>query len=368
MRFVLSLSLLVLAAPAHAEPCSTADCAYSGPLEPVRGPLAFGDVPVLVLNVFGQKPSLESDSLCEARLERTGQMIANAMPPYAIIGLNEVHPDYVGITCDGKAVIDAIQKNGEYGSGKHRWGHPETDWTSYDGGLALLSTSEFEWSPYSNHVHKYDFDPWGRTPSGFIFAEIRLTADVAIDVYVTHLHSQGEWPRECDRDCRYRDLEELARGIHDRSENSGNPVLVMGDFNIAGPNPSPGACDGNCGYADIMDVLRNPRDLWLESSPTGPGSTNSVNLPASVGKRIDFMFVMSDPFFYDSKYEIFLSRNVREPISLVKWTMDDGTPVSDHFGISAILEIRERLDPPKQCPCPTTPAVPQACEPGVVIE
>ena len=80
------------------------------------------------------------------------------------------------------------------------------------------------------------------------------------------------------------------------------------------------------------------------------------------------MFVMSDPFFYNSKYEIFLSRNVREPISLVQWTMDDGAPVSDHFGISAILDIREKVDLPPQCPA--EPEAPQSCgpEPGNVIE
>jgi hypothetical protein len=46
--------------------------------------------------------------------------------------------------------VEGIEKNGEYGSGKHRWGHPETDWTSYDGGLALFSTGKFDWKSMTN--------------------------------------------------------------------------------------------------------------------------------------------------------------------------------------------------------------------------
>jgi hypothetical protein len=88
---------------------------------------------------------------------------------------------------------------------------------------------------------------------------------------------------------------------------SGSPVLVIGDFNIGGSNPSPSVCDGNCGYGDIMDVLRNPRDLWSEKNPPGStvpalsGSTYGVNFPSTVGQRIDYMFVMTDPYFFDSE-------------------------------------------------------------------
>lgn len=135
-----------------------------------------------------------------------------------------------------------------------------------------------------------------------------------------------------------------SKGIHERSELSGNPVLVMGDFNIGGPNPDPNICDGNCGYGDIMDVFRNPRDLWLErTNSTVSGSTHD-------GQRIDYMFVMTDPYFTNSEYEIFLSG--RERIQKVDWKMDDGEPVSDHLGLSATLEIREKVKLPPECPSP----------------
>jgi len=343
IAFVLLTICQLLAFEASADQCSVQDCSYTGPLEPVHGPLVVDDIRVLAMNVYGQKEEW-GDDYCEDRLKKTGEIIADAMSSYAIVGLNEVHPDYVKITCDGDALVEGIQKNGEYGSGKHRWGHPETEWHSYDGGLALFSTSQFDWEPYNEHVHKYSFDPVFRTPTGFIFSQIQITDDVAIDVYITHLHSKSNWPGECDRNCRYQELEELAKGIHDRSELSGNPVLVMGDFNIVGPNPAPSNCNGNCGYGDIMDVLRNPRDLWMERlDSTLPGSTHN-------GQRIDYMFVMTDPYFSNSKYEIFLSG--RERIRTVDWKMDNGEPVSDHLGLSATLEIRERVKQPPECKPP----------------
>lgn len=341
--YLVCLSLIVF--KAIADQCSIQDCSYSGPPEPDKGSLILGDIRVLVMNVYGQKNEW-GDSYCEERLKRTGEFIADANPPYNIVGLNEVHPDYIKITCDGDALVEGIQKNGEYGSGKHRWGHPETSWKYYDGGLALFSTSQFDWSPYDEHVHKFAYNPKSRTTSGFIYTQINLENNVTIDVYVTHLHSKNGVFSDCNRNCRYQELEELAKGIHERSQSSGNPVLVMGDFNIGGPNPDANNCKGNCGYSDIMDVFRHPRDLWLEK----------VNLPI-IGtthkeQRIDYMFVLTDPYFTSSQSELFLSG--RERIQLVEWTMDDGAPVSDHLGLSATLEVREKVKVPDKCPAPIT--------------
>ncbi len=327
--------------------CSVQDCSYTGPPEPIKGSPIIGDIRVLAMNVFGQKDDW-GDSYCEKRLKKTGEFIANANPSYNIVGLTEVHPDYVKITCDGNALVKGIQKNGEYGSGKHRWGHPETSWKYYDGGLAIFSTSQFDWTPYDEHVHKFAFNPKSRTTSGFIFVQIRISNEVTIDVYVTHLHSKNALLADCNRNCRYQELEELAKGIHERSALSGNPVLVMGDFNIGGPNPDANNCAGNCGYSDIMDVFRNPRDLWLErTNTTESGSTHKE-------QRIDYIFVMTDSFFTNSQQEIFLSG--RERIQKVAWEMDDGEAVSDHLGLSATLEIREKVLPPDcpepvNCPC-----------------
>jgi hypothetical protein len=171
-----------------------------------------------------------------------------------------------------------------------------------------------------------------------------------IDVYVTHLYSKGDGHNACDQQCRYGQLQQLARGIHERSANSGNPVLVMGDFNIGGPNPTASQCNGNPGYGDIMDVLRNPRDIWLEAHPNKSGTTHVGKTP----QRIDFMFVLTDPYFTNSTRQLVL----RDPaaVRLVDWQMpgyhvpamasgprwiEGPFDVSDHVGIEAMLEVQQ---------------------------
>jgi len=99
---------------------------------------------------------------------------------------------------------------------------------------------------------------------GIIFARIEVPGTtLTLDVYVTHLHASDA--DDCDRCCRKQELQRLATFIRNNSSRSGNPVIVMGDFNISGP---PNCC-GNEGYEDMMSVLGNPRDLWFELHPCG---------------------------------------------------------------------------------------------------
>jgi hypothetical protein len=67
---------------ASAQQCSTQDCAYSGPLEPVQGPPVVGDIRVLAMNVYGQKEEL-GDGYCEDCLKTIGEFIADEI--YAIV-------------------------------------------------------------------------------------------------------------------------------------------------------------------------------------------------------------------------------------------------------------------------------------------
>ncbi|HFD11417.1 MAG TPA: hypothetical protein ENJ32_02945 [Crenotrichaceae bacterium] len=323
-------------------------CEYTGPLAPIKGEL-IDTVRVMTMNVWGQKEFKESDSKCQARLKTIGNNIAITSPRFNIVGLTEVHPDYVGITCDGSKLVDSIQSNGEYIGNKARWGHPETSAIAYDGGISLFSTTAYEWHPYEKHVHQYSPKHKSRTAMGFIFATIQLKSGIALDVYVTHIHSTtGTVPgTNCNQACKFKELQQLAYGIHERSANSGNPVLVMGDFNIGGPNPTADHCLGNKGYGDIMDVLRNPRDMWLEAHPHIAGSTHS-------DERIDFMFFLTDAYFTSSPYELTISNS--ETVKLIQWKMSGFSKnliwhqgpfrVSDHFGIEATLEVRKRLGLP----------------------
>jgi hypothetical protein len=321
----------------------------------------------MTMNVFGQNSGKDGDSetRCEARLKFIGEKLANQRPLFDIIGLTEVHPDYVGMTCDGEKLVDGLRMNGEYTKNKARWGHPETSALYYDGGTSIFSTSEFEWKPYDDHVERYSPKYRTRTAHGFVFARIPLVREITrpdgrlakdhragmVDVYVTHLYSKGKGSTSCDQQCRYKQLQQLARGIHERSANSGNPVLVMGDFNIGGPNPTAESCEGNPGYGDIMDVLRNPRDIWLEAHPNKSGTTKA----GGSSQRIDYIFVLTDPYFTSSTSQLVLSRS--DSVDMIKWEMPGYTvttgsgpfqqtawkkgpfQVSDHYGIAANFEV-----------------------------
>lgn len=319
-------------------------CTYTGPPAPVKGE-AYTQIRILSMNVQGQKPTFESEQKCETRLTTIGENIANISPSFDIVGLTEVHPDYAVLTCNGKKLVDAIQSRGEYLGNKARWGHPETSFEEYDGGTSLFSRTVFSWSPYERHVHRFTPTLFPRTAHGFIFSRIPLSSGLELDVYVVHIHStSGIGNTDCNQQCKVNELEQLAEGIHERSANSGNPVLVMGDFNIGGPNPTQSHCEGNTGYGDIMNLLRHPRDVWLEAHPDLTGSTHG-------DERIDFMFLLTDPYFTNSPYELVISDP--QSVRLINWSMPGfrkrGTwhqgpfKVSDHLGLEATFGIQRRL-------------------------
>lgn len=364
--FLSSLATALFAMPSLASAVSSS-CEYTGPPPPPRGSVA-GQLRVMTMNVFGQND--DSELLCEARLKFIGEKLANQETLFDVIGLTEVHPDYVGVSCDGEKLVKGLRSKGEYTKNKARWGHPETSFYEYDGGTSVFATSEFEWTPYSDHVERYSPKYKTRTAHGFVFARIPIVREIVrpdgrvakdrragmVDVYVTHLYSKGDGSNACDQQCRYGQLQQLARGIHERSANSGNPVLVMGDFNIGGPNPTAGQCNGNPGYGDIMEVLRNPRDIWLEAHPNKSGTTHVGKTP----QRIDYIFVLADPYFTNSTRQLVL----RDPgeVRPIDWEMpryqvpspmfqssgpqwiEGPFDVSDHVGIEAMFEVQRAAE------------------------
>jgi endonuclease/exonuclease/phosphatase family metal-dependent hydrolase len=186
---------------------------------------------------------------------------------------------------------------------------------------------------------------------GFIFTRIRISGTpVTLDVYVVHPHSEGEG---CKLPCHESNMSQLAREIRSHSSTSGNPVLVMGDFNIAA-DP-----EGNAAYRTIMTHLRNPRDLWREAHPGRPVHEGYTKDPCGAltwytcvgdgtsGKRIDYIFVVEDETLTNSKYRVVIERP--DDIRVVKWfELRDEYPflrrLSDHFGVEATLEIQQRVD------------------------
>jgi endonuclease/exonuclease/phosphatase family metal-dependent hydrolase len=291
-------------------------------------------------NIYGKK-----GRQCDLRGSRLGTVIANADPPYDIVGLQEFYDGgLLSPNCCPDHFQDAIWRTGRYRNSNNynRFNPVGEFWQgNRDGGIAIFTLhpiEEFDEWEWDNKRRFF----WSGSLHGFIFARIRIPfTSVSVDTYVVHLYAESDG---CDRSCRREELEQLANQVASLSQRSGNPVLIMGDFNIGGPP----TYNGNTGYADLMDILRNPRDLWLEQHDAD-GFTYDCEEntlldcePGDLSQRIDYVFVMTDPLFTNTKYQIIIP----EPndVRLLKERVVEppyGHHVSDHFGIEATIEIRE---------------------------
>ncbi len=301
------------------------ECIYSGDKREPRprsgGPVR--TVRLLQQNVFGT-----SDGDCDARLSRLGNAIAQATPAFDIVGVQELYgtSDFDLVNCEADQFNDAIWSTGRYrNSSNYNRYNPVGEFFSGqpDGGIALFSLGDLQ----SFEEHEWDENNW--TPvvdavQGFVFARVWLPrVGMHIDTYVVHVDANVDG---ASRTVRRAQLAQLADEIRENSRLSGNPVLVMGDFNIGGPK----TCDGNRGYRDIMEALRYPRDLWMEVRPNDATGTHE-------GQRIDYVFLVTDPQLTNSPYEVVVDDLRRH----VKWT-SDGERVSDHDGIDVTLEFHDR--------------------------
>ncbi len=216
---------------------------------------------ILTQNVFGK-----DDAYCDQRAAGFGHIVADAAPAYDVVGLTEYYSvfDFDLFTCDSEHLLDAIRCSGRYtASSASRLFYPEAELfplREVDGGLGLFTMGticdfvemEFSHAPPGN-------DPYPL--QGTILCRVRVPATtLTVDVYVTHIHST--FADGCNWCCKQQELIELGNFIAQHSGRSGNPVILMGDFNIGGPP----TCCGPKGYADIMALLGQPRDLWLEEN------------------------------------------------------------------------------------------------------
>ena len=360
-----------------------ADCIYQSPPDVPSGVLE-KSFKVLNMNVYGQNiESLqmliaEGDAECEDRLRTIGEHIQRSA--YDIVGTQEWHPDTL-VTCDGRVLAEKIsamypstpstqfyKKPEKHKWVHYQWGQPDA-YHQKTGGLGIISATPFLWNEYNDsdfgswelygkpvettNVYQYfpTYKSWFpniREPSayGFIFSRIYLRyPDIAVDVYVTHIRGGASLTD------KKKMLSQLREGIHKRSGNTGGfPVLVMGDFNIGGPNPhnTSSPCAGHSGYSSIMENLGNPTDLWLESKPNETGTTSGFETSDPTDdQRIDFIFIPHDPYLSNSAYEITL----KDP-AMIK-LIELGK--SDHKGIVAELDVRQKATrPPVMNINPTT--------------
>jgi endonuclease/exonuclease/phosphatase family metal-dependent hydrolase len=309
---------------------------------------------LLTHNVYGLQ-----GSWCEIRAKEFGRIVANAAPAFDIVGVQEYYntPDADWSTCDAGPLSKSIWSTGRYRNSDNYYRfYPEVDWKP-DGGVGIFTL---------HPIKKFDDWRWSndsqgglKAAEGFIFARIEIPhTGVTVDTYVVHLNSGGD-----NRARRRGQLEQLAAKIAENSRTSGNPVVVMGDFNIGGP-PS---FQGNPGYDDIVSILRNPQDLWLSSRPREDGFTYdcSLNNVAAASdcdyrNRIDYIFAVTDPALTNSPYLITVAK--QSSVNVARWKVDpdklsaadkalvdrfggfrNGPPnVSDHFGLEATIEIRDR--------------------------
>ena len=298
---------------------------------------------LLTYNVYGTD---EGD--CSKRARVFGENVASSILPYDIVGLQEYYDslDADIVTCDAHHLSDAIWSTGLYRNSDNYYRfYPSGEFLDLeaDGGIGIFTRypikkfDEWEW------YHGQSF--WDGSVQGFIFSQIKIPySPVTIDTYIVHLDANVDG---CNRICRQAELQRLAYTISQRSRNSGNPVIVMGDFNIDGAATQ----NGNAGYDDILDAFHHPRDLWRENHPLENGYTTDncwINPPTDCtdgGERIDFIFILDDKYFSNSRFNLTVAVADDVKVKDWRWTTVNYPHfhrVSDHFGVEATLEVRER--------------------------
>jgi endonuclease/exonuclease/phosphatase family metal-dependent hydrolase len=292
---------------------------------------------ILTYNIYGT-----SKSRCSARAKRLGKMIANVKPPYDIVGVQEFYAsiDADLFTCDSKHFEQAIWSTGRYRNSNNYYRFYPKARFKPDGGIGIFTLHpimKFDYWNWRDNVSRF------KAQEGFIFSRIQIPRTrIMVDIYVVHVSSGSG-----NRNKRKNQLIQLAKKIHQLSRNSGNPVIVMGDFNIGGPP----TYKGNSGYrGQILKYLRHPEDLWMKTNPASPGYTydcthnkTARDQGCNSRKRIDYILTLSDPYFTNSPYKILL--NKKSDLRIIKWkaiTQPTLVDVSDHYGLEATIEIRDK--------------------------
>lgn len=290
---------------------------------------------------------------CEQRGKSFGNGLAITDPAYTLVGLQELYPERLlgnRFTCDPKYVLDEANSTGRYPIDRSIFGLFLEDSSNAilfqpsagiaTGGTGLLSMGPMSIRQGEAWVGNYDGFIDQRSKQGFTFSRVTVPdTGLEVDVYVVHLYSRVT--DHCDGPCQRGELEQLAQRIAQESGNSGNPVIVMGDFNLPGPPATPVSGDGlGANYIDLKEALLDPRDLWYENHPNKDGITNGPTEDNLRGQRLDYIFVATDPYLTNNPYSVFI-RN-RADVSVATGFGD----VSDHRGVSATIEIRSHLTLP----------------------
>lgn len=306
---------------------------------------------VLTLNMHGLRypPRLgwmADQSYCADRFRTVGAQIRDANPPYDIIAIQELYqaPDLHIITCDPTPFLNALnQHNDRFGQSRRIMFSPkgQTWKLEADGGIGFVtphSIEQFESLRFSGSGGPF------LAARGILYARIILPGlPVRVDAYVVHLS-----PGRQNAQQRNRELETLSRLIATKSSASGNPVIVLGDFNIEGP---PKVGDE---YGTLLRLLGDPQDLWLENHQAEDGGYTYDCLGNAVAAlrgcnyqaRIDYLWIVTNRMLSNSDYKVKVTG--RGNVRRVEWRTNDpkSIPISDHYGVEAFLLIEKDLIAP----------------------
>lgn len=209
------------------------------------------------------------------------------------------------------------------------------------GGLLLLSRFPIEGEPHfrtykcASRVYTHGIKADGLAAKGVIHARLRLSDDLVVDCFLTHLES-------ISAKARARQVAQLAEFVAEHSSPD-RPLLVMGDMNIAADFPSaapataPPASTASSEYRLLLDSLRHGDkklvDLWAASHATRGGTRDA--LAKEDCNRIDYI-LLSPPHDDGAiswepasvRVEPFLDANVKQG------------SLSDHAAIECRLSLR----------------------------
>lgn len=300
------------------------------------------DLRLLTMNVYGSDEIEECE--CAERGERVGDYLAQVSPPYDVAALQEFfgNADFGWYTCESY-LYDAAKSTGRYPDDTYtELFTPTGEWweLELDGGIGSFSLHPIE----EDHEYEWDEQADGWEPlQGLLLTRVPMpVCGLTVDVYNIHVLARGA--DGCDLDCQLGQVEELREQIALKSWATGNPVVVMGDFNIYGHRK-----DGEFleEYLLLLAALGYPQDVWLSAHPDDPGYTSNCkeNITCQCAysdytsqERIDYIFVIDDPELTTSPYEL----RVADPseVNLIKLKTAGGRDASDHYGLEARLEVR----------------------------
>jgi endonuclease/exonuclease/phosphatase family metal-dependent hydrolase len=323
---------------------------------------------VLTYNAFLRPPPIGWGDKTACRAEQISRRLANEPIPRDIIALNE--------TFD-RDRLDTLAANLQERFPYQLLGQPESRGFRTNGGLSLLSRHPIEHS--AAHTFERcsgDFNDCLAT-KGFLWALVRVSHNLKVNVIVTHMNSGGD---DSARKARASQLAQIQRFMDSQPMLDRWPTVLMGDLNVNGlrwrpRHPESGdlteyatamaqlgntcaqcetaACFAACRPFPV-DAFRRHTGKWsFDAAGTRQASTYNCSgqnmapcTDLNVGEqwrermRLDYVLHFGPPALVpDMAVEVLNASSLD-----FKDNVCGTTYLSDHQGVEATLEIRREPD------------------------